>query len=241
MRVRKAFEFDAAHYLPNCPEGHPCKGVHGHHYAITVTCEGDPDPALGFVVDYHEIGRAMAPVVKALDHSLLNDIPGLQTPSTEVLCVWIWTKVRHLLPLLAEVDVAETPGNGCAVSFRDMVRGLGVWKLWEEQGFEPYATARPCASCTHYGETDPTDAPPSTSYCGAHGEETEPGLTCEDWEAPAVWAARDDEDQPRALCIACGGPLSPTSSPGRYGCRRATCASVGIPVDRTGGLTRGKL
>ena len=120
MHVSKKFRLDAAHFLPECPEGHPCRGMHGHSYEVSVTCSGDPDPETGFVIDYHDIKRAVQPLVDQLDHSTLNDHTGLECPSTENLCIWFWQRLSGLLPLLSVIEIAETPGNSCMMTKKDV-------------------------------------------------------------------------------------------------------------------------
>lgn len=88
VMISKRFDFDAAHFLPNLPEGHKCKRFHGHTYEVEVRLEGEAD-ARGFVVDYAEIAAAWAPIHALIDHRTLNEVPGLENPSTEILAPWI--------------------------------------------------------------------------------------------------------------------------------------------------------
>ncbi len=109
MRIAKSFSFDAAHFLPRVPEGHKCRRLHGHTYEVEVGLEGALDPVLGWVVDYGEVSRAVDPVIRELDHRCLNDLPGLENPTAEVLAAWLHARLRPALPQLADVTVRETP------------------------------------------------------------------------------------------------------------------------------------
>jgi len=108
-RITKAFTFDAAHWLPGVPEGHKCRRLHGHTYQVIVALEGELDPTLGGVVDYGDVSRVVDPVVRELDHYCLNEIPGLENPTAEILAAWLYRRLLPHLPLLADVTVSETP------------------------------------------------------------------------------------------------------------------------------------
>jgi 6-pyruvoyltetrahydropterin/6-carboxytetrahydropterin synthase len=109
------FGFDAAHQFGHFPLGHPNHGVHGHSFQAEVTVRGEPDPATGFVLDYAELERVCAAVHAELDHRMLNAIPGLEAPSLENLCAWIWRRLAPGLPGLARVTVGRaSAGQSCA-------------------------------------------------------------------------------------------------------------------------------
>lgn len=112
MEIFKEFSFEAAHRLPNVPADHKCARLHGHSFQVRVTVAGDIDPALGWVMDFAEVKAACRDVHDALDHRYLNDIDGLENPTSEVIAVWIWQQLRHRLPLAA-VEVRETCTTGC--------------------------------------------------------------------------------------------------------------------------------
>lgn len=112
MLIYKQFTFDSAHQLPNVPEGHKCKNLHGHTYHLTVYIEGELDEKLGWVMDFSEVKEAMRPVLKKVDHNYLNDIPGLENPTSEVLVVWIWKQIKPALPMLKRLELKETPTSG---------------------------------------------------------------------------------------------------------------------------------
>ena len=115
MRVSlaKSFTFEAAHWLPTFPEGHKCRRMHGHSFRVDVVVEGDVDPAKGYLIDYGEISAAVEPLRKRLDHYLLNEIEGLEIPTSEVLAKWIFERLKSQLPLLSEVIVHETCTSRC--------------------------------------------------------------------------------------------------------------------------------
>lgn len=115
MRVRlaKSFGFEAAHFLPCFDEGHKCRRMHGHSFRVEVIVEGEVDPGKGYLIDYGDIKTAIAPVEAALDHRVLNEIEGLENPTSEVIAGWIWEKLAGELELLAEVVVFETCTSRC--------------------------------------------------------------------------------------------------------------------------------
>lgn len=115
MRVRlvKSFDFEAAHYLPTFPEGHKCRRMHGHSFKVDVIVEGDVAPEMGYLMDYGDIKKAIEPVRGRLDHHLLNEVEGLENPTSEVIARWLFDRLRPSLPLLAEVVVHETCTSRC--------------------------------------------------------------------------------------------------------------------------------
>ena len=113
LDIWKEFGFEAAHLLPNVPAGHKCARLHGHSFAVEVHVRGAADPALGWVMDFADLKAAWRPLDEALDHRYLNDIPGLENPTSEVLARWIWQRLTPVLPGLSEVVVRETCTSGC--------------------------------------------------------------------------------------------------------------------------------
>ncbi|WP_396224489.1 6-carboxytetrahydropterin synthase QueD [Gemmatimonas sp.] len=113
VELYKQFTVEAAHRLPNVPPGHKCARLHGHSFGIELRVSGPLDPALGWVMDFAEIKTAFQPLYDQLDHHYLNDIPGLENPTSEVLAVWIWERLKPVLPLLSAVVVRETCTSGC--------------------------------------------------------------------------------------------------------------------------------
>ncbi|MEO1130757.1 MAG: 6-carboxytetrahydropterin synthase QueD [Planctomycetota bacterium] len=116
MRLVKSFDFEAAHWLPCFPEGHKCRRMHGHSFRVDVVVEGDVPQDQGYLIDYGDIKRAIEPVRLQLDHYCLNDIEGLENPTSEVLAGWIWERMARELPMLSEVVVHETCTSRCHYS-----------------------------------------------------------------------------------------------------------------------------
>lgn len=108
IELVKEFRFEAAHHLPRAPRGHKCRRLHGHSFRVEIHVAGQCDPRRGWLVDYADIARAFAPLLRRLDHYCLNDVPGLENPTSENLAHWIWTRLKPRLPSLSAVVVHET-------------------------------------------------------------------------------------------------------------------------------------
>lgn len=117
LELRKTFQFEAAHLLPRLPESHKCRRLHGHSFQAEVVVAGPCDPTLGWVMDYADVSAAFKPLWEMLDHSYLNEIPGLENPTSENIAVWIWERLKPRLPNLKEIVVAETCTARCV--YRD--------------------------------------------------------------------------------------------------------------------------
>ncbi len=113
MEIYKAFRFEAAHRLPNLPETHKCHRLHGHSFRVTVFVEGPVDERLGWVIDFADIDEAFRPVFERVDHYYLNEIPGLENPTSENLASWIWDRLKPNLPAMNKLEIAETCNAGC--------------------------------------------------------------------------------------------------------------------------------
>ncbi len=113
MEIFKEFQFEAAHHLPNVPAGHKCARLHGHSFRVRLYIAGPVGDQSGWVLDFGDIKRVFAPILERLDHYYLNEIPGLENPTSENLARWIWTQTRLLLPSLNAVEVHETCSSGC--------------------------------------------------------------------------------------------------------------------------------
>ena len=112
MLIYKQLTFDSAHYLPNVPDGHKCRQLHGHTYHLTVFAEGEVLPHEGWVIDFDDLKKAIDPVIRVVDHALLNNIPGLANPTAELLVTWLWDRMKPLLPSLKRLELKETPMSG---------------------------------------------------------------------------------------------------------------------------------
>ncbi len=113
VHLVKSFSFDAAHSLPLAPDGHKCRCVHGHGFRFEMEFAGPVDPARGWFLDYHEISALGKELTARLDHKMLNEIPGLEAGTSEVLAVWIWNEAVSRLPGLTRVSVFETASSAC--------------------------------------------------------------------------------------------------------------------------------
>jgi 6-pyruvoyltetrahydropterin/6-carboxytetrahydropterin synthase len=113
VEIFKEFTFEAAHRLPNVPPGHKCARLHGHSFSVTVHVDGPVGDDTGWVCDFADLTCAMQPVLNQLDHYYLNDIAGLENPTSELLARWIWDRVQPAMPELSQVVVRETCTSGC--------------------------------------------------------------------------------------------------------------------------------
>jgi len=136
MDIYKKFSFDSAHYLPNLPEDHKCKRMHGHTFNVEIHITGNVNQEIGWIMDFSEIKTICDPVIEQLDHRVLimdfseikticdpvieqldhrvlNDIKGLDNPTSENLAKWIWEKVKPQLSGLKKIIVSETCSTGC--------------------------------------------------------------------------------------------------------------------------------
>lgn len=113
IELVKDFRFEAAHYLPNVPEGHKCRRVHGHSFRGEVAVKGEIEPHTGWLIDFADVKKVIKPIVDQLDHYLLNEIEGLENPTSERLAIWIWEKIKPELPMLYRVTIEETCTSRC--------------------------------------------------------------------------------------------------------------------------------
>jgi 6-pyruvoyltetrahydropterin/6-carboxytetrahydropterin synthase len=113
MDVFRVFQIEAAHRLPNVPEGHKCARMHGHSFRIEIHVSGPVGGETGWVMDFADLRRAFQPLYDQLDHHCLNDVAGLENPTSENLARWIWQRLAAQLPGLGKVVVQETCNAGC--------------------------------------------------------------------------------------------------------------------------------
>lgn len=116
MEVFREFTFDAAHRLENLPEGHKCARMHGHTYRLIVRVGGELDQRIGWIVDFAEVKRLTSEVIGELDHRVLNEVPGLEQPTTERIVVWIWDRLKARLPGLSRLELWENSNSGVSYS-----------------------------------------------------------------------------------------------------------------------------
>jgi 6-pyruvoyltetrahydropterin/6-carboxytetrahydropterin synthase len=119
MEIFKAFTFEAAHRLPFTPEGHKCRRLHGHSFSVEVHIQGTVDPRTGWIRDFADLKAAFQPLYEILDHHFLNEVPGLENPTSENLARWIWQRLKPSLPELSRVVVRETCMSGCIYAGED--------------------------------------------------------------------------------------------------------------------------
>ena len=109
----KTFRFEAAHSLPNVPAGHKCSRLHGHSYKVDVHVTGETDPHSGWVIDFGELKRIVGEILDQLDHRCLNDIPGLENSTSEIMAKYIWDRTKPALDCLSAVVVWESDTSRC--------------------------------------------------------------------------------------------------------------------------------
>ncbi|GAB3914686.1 6-carboxytetrahydropterin synthase QueD [Mucilaginibacter boryungensis] len=112
MTIYKQFTFDAAHFLPDVPEGHRCRQVHGHTYYLTIYVTGTVSTEEGWVIDFKDLKAVVKPLVDQLDHTMLNKIEGLQNPTAENVARWFWQGIQSEIPGLSRIELKETPTSG---------------------------------------------------------------------------------------------------------------------------------
>lgn len=113
MEIYRQFTIEAAHRLPNVPAGHKCGRLHGHSFQITVYAGGEMDEHSGWLMDFADIKQAFAPFYAQLDHHYLNEVSGLENPTSENIARWVWKHLKPVLPTLSKVEVQETCTSGC--------------------------------------------------------------------------------------------------------------------------------
>ena len=113
MDIYKEFHLEAAHRLPNVPEGHKCARLHGHSFHVRLTLTGPVGEDSGWVMDFADLKQQFEPLHNQLDHRYLNEIDGLENPTSENIARWIWQRLKAGLPALSEVEIRETCTSGC--------------------------------------------------------------------------------------------------------------------------------
>lgn len=113
MEIFKEFMFEAAHRLPNLPAEHKCGRLHGHSFRIVIHVSGDLDADKGWVMDFADVRAAFSPILDQIDHQYLNDIDGLENPTSEVIAKWVWERLHPYLPQLSKIELHETCTAGC--------------------------------------------------------------------------------------------------------------------------------
>lgn len=119
LELRQTFQIESARFLPSLPQHHPCSQMHGHSFKITLIWKGNRNPELGWVRDYHEVTTQMQPILKLLDHRVLNQVPGLENPTSENLCIYLYDQIKKWLPEISQVIVSETSNTECRYPVTD--------------------------------------------------------------------------------------------------------------------------
>ena len=114
MRITKQFSFDAAHYLPHMPDGHPNRRLHGHSFRVIVALDGNPTAETGQIRDFGDVEKVLCDVRSELDHHFLNEIDGLSAPTLENIALWLWRRLSEPLPELARIEIhRDSCGEAC--------------------------------------------------------------------------------------------------------------------------------
>jgi 6-pyruvoyltetrahydropterin/6-carboxytetrahydropterin synthase len=111
FEIARTYRFEAAHWLPAVPAAHRCRNLHGHSYVVEAVIGGNVEQKAGWIVDFATIDEALGPVIELLDHRCLNEVEGLENPTSELLARWIWERLEPQLPGLALITVKETPDS----------------------------------------------------------------------------------------------------------------------------------
>ena len=115
MKLYKEFTFEAAHKLPLVQKDHKCFQLHGHSFKVRVYVEGAVNE-LGWVIDFADLKAICKPWIEKLDHSFLNEIDGLENPTSENIAAWLWDRLADQLPQLSAIEIMETCTSGCIYS-----------------------------------------------------------------------------------------------------------------------------
>jgi queuosine biosynthesis protein QueD len=113
LELFREFTFESARKLTRLPENHKCSRVHGHTFRVIIHVAGDIDADTGWLMDFSELDSKINQIREQLDHGFLNDIPGLENPTTENIARWIWNTLKPGLVCLSRVVIQENPFSGC--------------------------------------------------------------------------------------------------------------------------------
>lgn len=118
MILGRRFTFAAAHRLPHVREGHPCGRMHGHNYRLDVEAYGPVSEPEGWILDLDVLDALVRKhVISGLDHRCLNEIKGLENPTVENLCLFVWSSLAKPIRLsgavISRVEIAEDDASWC--------------------------------------------------------------------------------------------------------------------------------
>jgi len=129
-RIGRTYHFESAHYLPLVPDGHKCKNMHGHNYRIDIVMQGELDRR-GFIKDFAEIDEQVLPLIRKVDHRVLNDIEGLQNPTAETIAAWFLQRI----PGCEKVRVYENDNCWAEASGEAKLKGNSIgWQAFRAKG-----------------------------------------------------------------------------------------------------------
>ena len=115
FEITKRAHFDAAHYLSLGPRGE-YRRLHGHSFEVEATVRGPLVEPMGWVADLGALDAALKAAAAELDHGLLNEHPGLESPTLERLCLHFAARLRGAFPALSRVAVGRpTIGERCTL------------------------------------------------------------------------------------------------------------------------------
>ena len=116
MIIYKKYYFDTAHFMPNHSKNHKYSKVHGHSYEITIFLNGKQNKKKGWVMDFEKIDIFMRPILKKIDHNLLNDLHGLENPTSENIAKWFWLHLKGKIKNLEKIEINRPRIGGCVYS-----------------------------------------------------------------------------------------------------------------------------
>ncbi len=116
MVIYKKYFFDTAHYMPNFPKNHRYRKIHGHSYELIVFINGDLNKKNDWVMDFEDIDKYVNPILEIIDHNLLNEIKGLENPTTENMVKWFWKKLKKKIKKLEKIEIIRPRIGGCVYS-----------------------------------------------------------------------------------------------------------------------------
>ncbi len=117
MKIYRTYTIHSARFIPTLDSNHPCSKMHGHTFKIIIELDGPIDDAIGFVMDFYDLDTIVDnKIIKKIDHKILNEIEGLENPSSEYLSIWIWNKLIDSLPMLSQITISEEHGTGIQYS-----------------------------------------------------------------------------------------------------------------------------
>ncbi len=113
MLIFKKYYFDAAHYMAEFEENHNYRKMHGHSFEVTVKLKGDINRKNNWVMDLEELDSFVDPELSKLDHSILNEVDGLEKPTSENIAKWLWSKLIKKIPNLDSIEINRPRIGGC--------------------------------------------------------------------------------------------------------------------------------